>query len=152
MTNSDIARLRELLAGLDVISLTTLDETYRPVSRPMMLRANHFDGSLSLVAPAHSRIVTHIAAMAAVNLADSSSTTSLSLTGMANFTTDPVFVMEHWHDGLRPWLRCGPEESALITVTVDEARFWNVREGDSANWSNPVANESFDGPGVTPGI
>lgn len=127
MTNPDIARLRALLEALDTVSLTTLDERFRPVSRPMTLRANNFDGTLYFFSPARSRVVTHLAGMQTVNVSHVSADTSLSLTGRADFTTDTATVQRHWHDGVQAWLPNGPRDHALITVTVDEARFWSVR-------------------------
>ncbi|MDI6630355.1 MAG: pyridoxamine 5'-phosphate oxidase family protein [Rhodococcus sp. (in: high G+C Gram-positive bacteria)] len=127
MTNPDIARLRALLATLDTVSLTTLDDQFRPVSRPMMMCCNDFDGTLHLLTPARSRVVTHLAGMPTVNVSHVSAGSSLSLTGRADFTTDTSVVEQHWHDGVRAWLPNGPRDHALITVTVDEARFWNVR-------------------------
>ncbi|MDZ7917272.1 MAG: pyridoxamine 5'-phosphate oxidase family protein [Rhodococcus sp. (in: high G+C Gram-positive bacteria)] len=142
MTNPDIARLRALLSQLDTVSLTTLDDRYRPVSRPMMLHSNDFKGTLFFLTPAHSRIITHLAGMPTVNVSHVSSTTSLSLTGRADFTTDTASVERHWHDELGPWLPDGPEHQALITVAVDEARFWNVRDAAQGGPAVPQSTHS----------
>ncbi|EKT79728.1 hypothetical protein WSS_A25935 [Rhodococcus opacus M213] len=135
MANANVHKLHTLLQSLDTVMLTTIDDRYRLVSRPMVLRVEQFDGSLMLFAPVMSRVISHIAARAAVNVSFSSTERSLSLTGTADFTTDRDRVEDLWHDGLTPWLPRGPHGAAAIEVTIDEARFWTVPGAlDESRW------------------
>lgn len=126
MQKENVRKLREVLQTLDTVMLTTVDEKYHLVSRPMAVRVDEFDGVLRLFAPTEARCVGHIAARAWVNASHTSPTASVSLAGLATLTTDPDRVARYWHDGLEPWFADGPKNVTMIEMTVFEGRSWTV--------------------------
>ncbi|MCW2093116.1 UNVERIFIED_ORG: general stress protein 26 [Rhodococcus erythropolis] len=131
MAAENVEKLHALLRTLDTVTVTTVDDQSRLISRPMALRVDDFGGTLFFLAPARSRIISHIAARSAVNVSFASANSSVSLTGTADFTTNYNSVADHWHSSFTPWLPRGTTGAALIEVTVDEARFWSVPHGPS---------------------
>ncbi|WP_094979753.1 pyridoxamine 5'-phosphate oxidase family protein [Rhodococcus pyridinivorans] len=128
MVKDNVRSLHSLLSCVETVMLTTIDDHYWLISRPMMLQIDtdlQSQGILHLFAPARSRAITHIAARAAVNVSFASLTRSVSLSGTADFTTDRATVERAWHDRLDPWFPHGAAQVALIEVTIDEARLWN---------------------------
>ncbi|MGD9620586.1 MAG: pyridoxamine 5'-phosphate oxidase family protein [Mycolicibacterium sp.] len=124
MTNENVGKLGDVLRALDHIMLTTHDQSGHVVGRPMVLRVDHFDGSLFLIAPRDSRVVANIRANPEVNIAYTGPKTSLSVAGRATVSPNRDQVAARWHRGLDSWLPGGADSAALIEITVDEARFW----------------------------
>lgn len=131
MAVENVEKLYAMLRKLDTVMVTTVDDTSRLISRPMVLRVDDFGGTLHFLAPTNSRIISHIAARSAVNVSFASPNRSVSLTGTADFTTNYNSVAEHWHSMFAPWLPRGTTGTALIEVTIDEARFWSVPDMES---------------------
>jgi general stress protein 26 len=123
----NVRKLRDVLQTLDTVMLTTVDDKYHLVSRPMAVRFDDFDGVVRLFAPTDSRCVAHIAARAWVNLAYTSPTASVSLAGLAALATDHQRVARYWHDRLNPWL-ARPTAATMIEISVFEGRSWTVPE------------------------
>jgi len=123
----NVRKLREVLQTLDTVMLTTVDDKYHLVSRPMAVRLADFDGVVRLFAPTDARCVAHIAARAWVNVAYTSPAVSVSLAGLATLVTDHQRVARYWHDGFKPW-SAGPTAATLIEISVFEGRSWTVSE------------------------
>lgn len=124
MANTNVQKLGDILRTLDHVMLTTRDQGGFLVSRPMALRVDEFDGVLLLVAPLDSRVITNITADPKVNISHTGPLTSLSVAGTAIFSPSRERVNTYWHSGLTPWFPRGADRTALIEITVEEARFW----------------------------
>ncbi len=128
MQNENVRKLRAVLQSLNTVMLTTVDDKYHLVSRPMSVRVDEFDGLLRLFAPTDARCVGHTGARAWVNVAYTSPAASVSLAGLATHITDHGCIAQHWHDGLDPWIPGGPAAATMIEITVFEGRSWTVAE------------------------
>lgn len=126
----NVRKLREVAQPLDTVMLTTVDDKYHLISRPMAVRVDEFDCVVRLFAPKDSRCVAHSAARAWVNVSDTSLTVSVSLAGLATLVTDRHRIARYWHDRLDPWLDGGPAATTMIEITVFEGRSWTVAEPD----------------------
>ncbi|WP_072815691.1 pyridoxamine 5'-phosphate oxidase family protein [Rhodococcus zopfii] len=122
-------QVRDLVRSFRVGVLTTVDEHYRLVSRPMLTLGDEFTDMLWFAAPARSRVVAHVRSVAAVNIAFVTGKAWVSLAGAAAVRTDPDLVARLWTTDLALWL---PEDAylheqiAILEVTVTEARFWRA--------------------------
>ncbi|MGW9567032.1 pyridoxamine 5'-phosphate oxidase family protein [Prescottella equi] len=127
MVNENIVKLHDLLASVSTVMLTTIDDQYRLVARPMAFRVGEDlsrQGVVNLFAPVTSRTVSHIAARAMVSISATLNGRSISLSGTADFTTNREAVESAWHPRLDPWFPCRAAGVALIEVTIHEARWW----------------------------
>ena len=129
-TPTTVDRVRELVRSFHVGVLTTVDERYRLVSRPMLSLGDEFTDVLWFAAPIRSRVVTHVRSVAAVNIAFVADRAWVSLAGTAVVRTDPELVARLWTTDLAPWLPddASPDEQqvAVVEVVVTEARFWRA--------------------------
>jgi general stress protein 26 len=99
----NVRKLRAVLQCLDTVMLTTVDDRYHLVSRPMAVRVDdEFDGLLRLFAPTQARCVAHTTARAWVNVSHTSPSASVSLSGFAALGTDRDRIARYSHDGLNP--------------------------------------------------
>lgn len=126
MPMENIRKIGEVLRSLDAVMLTTVDETDQLVSRPMMVCVGDFDGTLWFFAPMKSRFIANVSANPNVNIAYSGPLTSLSVAGTATFVPSLARVSTRWHNALTPWFPDGMGDVAMIEITVDEARLWNI--------------------------
>ncbi|WP_194837669.1 pyridoxamine 5'-phosphate oxidase family protein [Nocardia sp. XZ_19_369] len=126
MVKENVRKLHEVLRTLHTVMLTTIDDRYQLVSRPMALRADDFDGVLHLFAPMRSRAIANITTRAAVNISHTSPTTSISIAGHAHLIDDVYEIALRWHRGLDPWFQKGRVGAVLIEVTVLEGRCWTL--------------------------
>ena len=126
MQKENVRKLRDVVEALHTATLTTVDDKYHLVSRPMAVRVAEFDGVVRLFAPSDARCVAHIAARAWVNISHSSPTASVLLAGLATVSADPDRLARYWHDGLNAWFPTGVRNVTMIEVTVFEGRSWTV--------------------------
>ncbi|MDZ7917279.1 MAG: pyridoxamine 5'-phosphate oxidase family protein [Rhodococcus sp. (in: high G+C Gram-positive bacteria)] len=127
MSAPETDKLRNLLSTFEVGQLTTIDDHYRLVSRPMLPLYSEFDGRLWFFAKPDSRVVSHITHRASANVTFASSKAWLSFAGTADLNRDPDLAESLWTTELEPWFSGGLDLDAacLVQFTAEEARFWH---------------------------
>jgi general stress protein 26 len=134
-TAPGLAHLTELIHGIDVAMLTTVDRTGHLHSRPMMALRKPTDGALWFFTQGHSHLVDDVNGHHPVNISyvDSTRGRYISVSGRARVVSDRAKKTELWERRLAEWLPNGVEDSSvvLLRVEVQEAELWesnNARE------------------------
>lgn len=130
---SDIEKLRELIKGIRVAMLTTIDDGHLR-SRPMMTQdAGHFDGDVWFFTDHDSAKIGEIERDRHVNVAysDPDSQRYVSLSGTASLLQDREKIRELWSPIAKGWYPDGPEDPrlALLRVQVEKAEYWDTPSG-----------------------
>lgn len=122
------AKVAELIDGIRIAMLTTVDDDGKLVSQPMATQDVEFDGDVWFVAERHSHKAQNIAARPQVNVAYSSSSSWVSLSGTAEVVNDEAKLAEFWDMFTDSWLEGGPDnpENILIRVTAESAEYWDA--------------------------
>ncbi len=126
MSTEETEKLDALLSAFAVAQLTTIDDRYRLVSRPMLPLYTEFDGRLWFFAHRESRVAEHIANRATVNVSFASPKSWLSFAGSADIVHEREIAEALWTTDLAPWFPEGidPVDASLVEFTADEARYW----------------------------
>jgi general stress protein 26 len=127
-TTSALDHLTELIHGIDVAMLTTMDRTGHLHSRPMMTLRKTTEGALWFFTQGHSHMVDDVNGHHPVNISyvDSARGRYVSVSGRARVVSDRAKKTELWERRLAAWLPKGVEDSSLVLlrVEVEEAEFW----------------------------
>jgi len=122
------ATLIRLIKDIKIAMLTTVDETGRLQSRPMLTQAREFDGVLWFLVAKDSRPALDIARNQAVNLSYSSPEHQrhVSIVGRAELVDDRTLIEAWWSSAYLTWFPLGIDDPALvlIKVTVELAEYW----------------------------
>ena len=125
---SALDHLTELIHGIEVAMLTTMDRTGHLHSRPMMTLRKPADGALWFFTQGHSHMVDDVNGHHPVNISyvDSEQGRYVSVSGRARIVNDHAKKSELWERRLGAWLPDGFEDSSvvLLRVEVQEAEFW----------------------------
>lgn len=128
----DVATVHDLIDGMDVAMLTTLDATSpgRLTSRPLSTQRAEEDGDVLFLVRGRSPVVRDIEAHPQVNVAYASAKAWVSLAGTATVVRDRALVEQLWSKGASAFMEGGPEnpDNVVLRVTGDTAEFWG---GDS---------------------
>ena len=127
-TTTALEHLSELIEGIEVSMLTTVDRTGQLHSRPMMALREASEGALWFFTQGNSHIVDVVHAHHPVNISyvDSARGRYVSVSGRARVVTDRARKIELWERRLARWIPNGAEDPSvvLIRVEVQEAEFW----------------------------
>lgn len=131
--NEDYKKLEEMIEGIRIAMLTTVDDDGTIRSRPMGTQDIEFNGDLWFFTKEHSAKVEEVQQEHQVNVAyaDPGKNRYVSVSGRATLVTDPVKLKELWTPVLKAWFPDGLEdpELALLKVSVEKAEYW---EGPSS--------------------
>ncbi|MDX2163273.1 MAG: pyridoxamine 5'-phosphate oxidase family protein [bacterium] len=129
----NIEKLRDLIKGINIAMLTTLDSrdgTLR--SRPMATQEMEFDGELWFFTDGDSAKVLEIEREQQVNVsyADNGRQRYVSVSGTAFVVQDRAKMQELWNPMLKAWFPDGIDTPgiALLRIDVEKAEYW---EGSS---------------------
>lgn len=130
MTEQDSTqKVAELINDVRIAMFTHIDHSGKLVSHPMATQEVEFDGDVLFIAERDSHKVRDIMAQgeARVNVAYSSSSSWVSLSGTATIVDDNAKLAELWDTFTGAWLQGGPENpnNILITVHADSAEYWD---------------------------
>jgi len=129
-TASALDHLTELIHGIDVAMLTTVDRTGHLHSRPMMTLREPADGALWFFTQGHSHMVDDVNGHHPVSISyvDSARGRFVSVSGRARVVNDRARKAELWERRLAAWLPGGVEDSSvvLLRVEVQEAESWEA--------------------------
>ncbi len=126
-----IAKLRDLVKGIDIAMLTTVDTSDGTLrSRPMSTNGEvEFDGDLWFFTYASSHKVEEVERQPQVNasFAQPEKQNYVSMSGTATIVQDKAKIKELWKPELKVWFPKGTDEPdiALLKVTVDKAEYWD---------------------------
>jgi general stress protein 26 len=125
-----IAHLGELIHGIKVAMMTTVEADGSLRSRPMWTHDRDFDGELWFFTREHSAKVDEVAHDHHVNLsyAEPSKDRFVSVSGRCRLVHDKEKAHELWNPTLKAWFPQGLEdpELALLCVKVEKAEYWDT--------------------------
>jgi general stress protein 26 len=135
-TAAGIKKVAELIKGIRIAMLTTVDPDGELRSRPMAMQENEFDGALWFFTAKSSGKMDSVLHDQHVNLAfsDPSDSRYVSLTGQAVIVDDKVKARELWNPMMKSWFPKGLEdpELTLLKVDVSSAEYWDTPSGKMA--------------------
>lgn len=127
-----IAKLRELLEGIDFCMLTTIDSGQLR-SRPMSTQQAEFDGDVWFFTSDESHKIEEIEKDNRVCLAYAKpdSDTYVSVSGRAEITRDRAKMEELWSPILKAWFPGGLDDPhlCLMKVSAEHAEYWDSPSG-----------------------
>lgn len=128
-----ITHLGELIQGIKVAMMTTIEADGSLRSRPMWTHNRDFDGELWFFTREHSAKVDEVEHDHHVNLsyAEPSKDRYVSVSGRCRLVLDKEKVRELWTPTLKAWFPNGLEdpELALLCVKVEKAEYWDTPSG-----------------------
>jgi general stress protein 26 len=123
-------RLGELIQGIQVAMMTTVEEDGSLRSRPMWTYGVEADGELWFFTRERSAKVGELERDRHVNLAyaDTEKEHYVSVSGTARLVRDPDKARELWNPTLRAWFPEGLDDPdlALLCVKVNKAEYWDT--------------------------
>jgi general stress protein 26 len=128
-----ITHLGELIQGIKVAMMTTIEADGSLRSRPMWTHNRDFDGELWFFTREHSAKVDEVEHDHHVNLsyAEPSKDRYVSVSGRCRLVLDKEKARELWNPTLKAWFPNGLEdpELALLCVKVEKAEYWDTPNG-----------------------
>jgi general stress protein 26 len=125
-----LTHLGELIHGIKVAMMTTIEEDGSLRGRPMWTHERDFDGELWFFTREHSAKVDEVEHDHHVNLAyaEPGQDRFVSISGRCRLVRDPEKTRELWTPTLKAWFPQGLEdpELALLCVKVEKAEYWDA--------------------------
>lgn len=154
--DDDRQKVGELIKDIRIAMLTHADANGRLVSHPMATQEVEFDGDVFFIAERDSHKAKDIAAQtpAKVNVAYSSGSAWVSLSGTAQIVDDRAKLAELWNTFTDAWAEGGPENpnNVLIRVSADTAEYWDTPGSKATSVINlvkaKVTGERLDADGM----
>jgi general stress protein 26 len=126
-TSADLSHVAQMIDGMHVAMLTTIESDGTLASRPMAPLAMDGNGALWFFTDRRSLKVEHLAVS---NLAftDLARSTFVSLSGVGNIDTDRAHIESLWTPMARPWFPEGPssKDLALLKFVPHVADYWDA--------------------------
>ena len=130
---SDIEKINDLVKGIKVAMLTTIDTDGSLRSRPLYTQEAEIDGDLWFFVDGDSAKGEEIARDSRVNVsyAEPKDQRYVSLSGTAEMLHDRAKIKELWSPVAKGWYPGGPEDPriALLRVKVEKAEYWDSPSG-----------------------
>jgi general stress protein 26 len=124
-----IQKLAELIKGINIAMLTTVDADGTLRSRPMATQEVEFNGELWFFTADDSAKAHEIARERQVNVSygDAGKARYISVSGTAAIVHDRAKMEQLWNPILKAWFTEGleTENIALLRVDVDKAEYWD---------------------------
>jgi general stress protein 26 len=130
--SESIAKLREMIEGIDFCMLTTIDGGHLR-SRPMSTQQADFDGDLWFFTSDQTHKIDEIEKDDRVCVAYSKPADSayVSVSGRASVFKDRAKMEELWSPVLKAWFPEGLDDPhlCLLKVSADQAEYWESPSG-----------------------
>ncbi|HSN88084.1 MAG TPA: pyridoxamine 5'-phosphate oxidase family protein [Thermoanaerobaculia bacterium] len=127
---SDVEKLRELIKGIRIAMLTTVDQDGSLRSRPMATQQTELDGDLWFFTSHSSAKVGEVGREHQVNVSysDPDDQRYVSVSGTASVLRDRAKAEELWNPALKAWFPKGLDDPdlALLKVEVQKAEYWDA--------------------------
>jgi general stress protein 26 len=124
-----IKKLGELIKGIQIAMLTTVESDGALRSRPMATQQVEFDGDLWFFLGASSPKAQEIARDQRVNIsyADPDDHRYVSVSGAGELLRDEAKMRELWNPVYKIWFKDGLDDPdlALLRVHVEQAEYWD---------------------------
>jgi general stress protein 26 len=128
--------LRDLIHGIEIAMLTTVDPAGHLRSRPMAVRQTDEDGELWFFSADDAGKITEIEHehQVGVTFADPSKQRYVSVSGLATVIDDHAKVRELWTPAANLWFSSPHDPRVvLIRVTIEGAEYWDAPSGKMAH-------------------
>lgn len=129
-TYPDLQKISDLIQGMHVAMLTSIDADDRLVSRPMSVLKMDGQGVFWLFADTNSTTVNQLDR---VNLSftDGEVSTYVSIAGHGEVSNERSLVHELWSPLMRPWFPDGEESPnlALLKIKPQTVEYWDSGHG-----------------------
>jgi general stress protein 26 len=123
-----IAKIREMIEGIEFAMLTTMAEDGSLHGRPMATQKAEFDGTLWFFTQASSHKVAELESDHRVGLAYTSTDNRvwIALSGTARLVRDRAKMEELWTKDVEIYFKDGLEDPdiALLEVSVERGEYW----------------------------
>ena len=150
----DLKKVDELISGIRIAMLTTVDADGSLRSRPMALQQDSFDGDIWFFTDEHSGKVFEIDKEHHVNVAfsDPARNRYVSASGLAEVTTDKAKIHSLWNPSLKAWFPDGPDSPgiALLKIKVSTIEYWDAPNNAMVHLFG-VVKATLTGKRPTPG-
>ncbi len=127
--DNDVKKLAELIKGIRIAMLTTVDENGSLHSRPMGTQEVEFDGDLWFFTDDTTPKVREVAREHQVNVsyAQPDDNRYVSVSGTAEIVKDKAKMEELWSPVLKAWFPKGLEDPniVLLKIRVEKAEYWD---------------------------
>lgn len=124
-----IKKIADMIKGIHIAMMTTIDEHGSLRSRPMGTQKVEFDGDLWFFTDKSSTKVKEVEKHREVNISYSKpdDNTYVSVSGKGKLVTDRKKIEELWDPSMKAWFPKGLEDPdiALIQVEVHDAEYWD---------------------------
>ena len=132
-TKENVKKLAEMIKGIRIAMMSTIDTDHVIRSRPMGTVDTEFDGNIWFFTREPSGKVASIEADQTVNLsyADVDRQRYVSIAGKANLVHDKAKMEELWNPLMKAWFPKGLEdpEICLLKVQAESAEIWDSPPG-----------------------
>jgi general stress protein 26 len=129
----DIEKLAEIISGIRVAMLTSIDEDGALLSRPMATQDSGFDGALWFFTRSDSAKIESYSQGKHVNVtySDAEHQRYTSVAGTADLVTDREIIRDLWRPRYSTWFKGGVDDPSivLIKIAVEKAEYWSGPTG-----------------------
>jgi len=127
-----VARLSELISGVEIAILTTISPDGSLHSCPMTAHGVEAPGVLWFLSGSNTEKVEAVRTIQRVNVsfADHDAQRYVSVSGFCELVRDHVKAKQLWQDSYKSWFAGGLDDPNLILLKVDvqQAEYWSVAE------------------------
>ena len=124
-----IARLKEVIAGIDLAILTTIRPDGTLHSCPMATHGIDASGAFWLISGSNTEKVEAVRTIQRVNLcfAEPARQRYVSVSGFCELVRDRALAKQLWKPSYSLWFAGGPEDPDLILmkIIVQQAEYWD---------------------------
>lgn len=128
--NDSIDKLRELIAGIEVAALTTIDGDGALRSRPMATQEMDEEGVLWFFTDGYSPKVQEVLVnpQVCVTYHAPDKQRFVSISGKAELVRDHAVIARYWRPELKAWLPKGIDDPdvGLLRVEIVAAHYWDA--------------------------
>jgi general stress protein 26 len=128
-TNPDVEKIGQLIKGIKVAMLVTVEQDGSLRGRPMVTQQVDFDGTLWFFSNEYSGKNNELRADSDVQVSylDADKNRYVSLTGNADIVHDREKIKELWNPSLNAWFPKGQDDPAisLLRINVNKGEYWD---------------------------